>query len=58
LSVVWPQNHCDRFSQFDLKTGGDGFSWFGLKTGFFGFPGLGLKTGSYGLIICASKSPQ
>jgi hypothetical protein len=43
LSVVWPQNHCDNFFWFGLKTGGDGFSglaskpvavvsWFSLKT--------------------------
>jgi hypothetical protein len=25
LLVVWPQNHKDSFSQFDLKTGGAGF---------------------------------
>jgi hypothetical protein len=39
LSVVWPQNHRDDFSRFDLNTSSDGF------------PGLGLKTGSYGLVI-------
>jgi hypothetical protein len=44
LSVVWPQNHWDGFSQF------------GLKTSHFGFPGLGLKTGSYDLVVLASKS--
>jgi hypothetical protein len=33
LSVVWPQNLWDGFSQFGLKIGGDGFSRFGLKTG-------------------------
>jgi hypothetical protein len=64
--VVWPQNHCDGFLWFGLKTGGDGFSQFGLKTGGNGFPRfghktggdefprLGLKTGSYSLVIWAS----
>jgi hypothetical protein len=33
FSLVWPQNQCDGFLQFGLKTGGDGFSRFGLKTG-------------------------
>jgi hypothetical protein len=33
VSPVWPQNCCDCFLQFGLKTGGDGFSRFGLKTG-------------------------
>jgi hypothetical protein len=43
LSIVWPQNHCDGFIRFGLKTGGDGFSglaskpvvtisWLSLKT--------------------------
>jgi hypothetical protein len=45
LSMVWPQNHWDSFSQFGLKTGGD---WF---------PSLHLKTNSYGFVIWASKSP-
>jgi hypothetical protein len=54
--VVWPQNHCDSFSQFVLKTGDDSFFRFHLKTGGDGFPGLGLKIGNYGLVIWASKS--
>jgi hypothetical protein len=70
LSMVWPQNHWDGFSRFDLKTNGDGFSRFGLKTGGdgfsrfdlktdgFGFPGLDLKTVSYNLVIWASKLPR
>jgi hypothetical protein len=56
--VVWPQNHCDGFSRFDLKTGGDGFSRFGLKTDGYGFPDLGLKTDSCSLVIYSSKSPR
>jgi hypothetical protein len=43
LSVVWPQNHCDGFLQFDLKIGGDDFSWFGLKTDGLGLPVWDLK---------------
>jgi uncharacterized RDD family membrane protein YckC len=54
--VVWPQDHCDSFSQFGLKTGDDGFFRFHLKTCGDGFPGLGLKISSYGLVIWASKS--
>jgi hypothetical protein len=49
--VVWPQNHCDGFFQFGLKTGGDSFFKFGIKISGFGFLGLGLKTGSYGLSV-------
>jgi hypothetical protein len=56
--LVWPQNHLDGFSQFDLKIGGYGFSRFGLKTGGFGFSSLDLKTGSYVLIIWALKSSR
>jgi hypothetical protein len=56
--VVWPQNHWDGFSRFDLKIGGNSFSRFDLKIGGGGFPSLGLKTGSYGLVILASKSPR
>jgi hypothetical protein len=56
--LVWPQNHLDSFSQFDLKISGDGFSRFGLKTGGFGFSSLNLKTGSYVLIIWALKSSR
>jgi hypothetical protein len=39
LSVGWPQNHWNNFSQFDLKTDGNGF------------PSVALKIGSYGLMI-------
>jgi hypothetical protein len=56
--MVWPQNHWDSFSRFDLKTGGDGFSRFGLKTGGGGFSSLCLKIGNYGLVIWGSKSPR
>jgi hypothetical protein len=56
--VVWHQNYWDDFSEFSLKTGGDGFSRFVLKTGGGAFPGLGLKTGSYRLVIWDSKSPR
>jgi hypothetical protein len=63
--VVWPQNHCDGFLQFDFKTSGDSFSRFGLKTGggFLiepqnqgggGFLNLGLKP-TIDLVIWASK---
>jgi hypothetical protein len=41
LSVIWPENHWDGFSQFCLKTSGGEFS------------DLGLKTGSFGLVIWA-----
>jgi hypothetical protein len=51
LSVVWPQNHCDGFVRFGLKTSDDSLSRFGLKIGGFGFFDLGLKTGSSGLVI-------
>jgi hypothetical protein len=51
LSVVWPQNHWNGFSWFDLKTGGDGFFQFGLKIGGKGFLSLSLKTSSFGLVI-------
>jgi hypothetical protein len=46
LSVVWPQNHCDGFLWFGLKTGGNGFLWFGLKTGGDSFSRFSLKTDS------------
>jgi hypothetical protein len=57
LSVVWPQNHCDGFLQFSLKTCDDDFLRFWPQNRWLGFFGLGLKTGSSGLMICASKSP-
>jgi hypothetical protein len=43
LSVVWPQNHCDGFLRFGLKTGGEGFLRFDLKTGGDSFSGLASK---------------
>jgi hypothetical protein len=55
--VVWPQNHCDDFFWFDLKTGGDGFSYFGFKIGAGGFSDLGIKIIRYDLVIWASKLP-
>jgi hypothetical protein len=58
LSVVCPQNHCDRLLWFDLKTGGDGFLVGPQNQGGEEFPGLGLKTDSCDLVISASKSPR
>jgi hypothetical protein len=54
LSVVWPQNHWDCFSRFDLKTDGDGFlglpsksrvtvSQFGPQNWQLRFGHLGVK---------------
>jgi hypothetical protein len=57
MSVVWPQNHWDGFSRFDLKTSDNDFFQFGLKTGGF-IPGLGLKVRSYGLVIMTLKSQR
>jgi hypothetical protein len=57
FSPVWPQNRCDGFLRFCLKTSGDGILVEHQNQGGGGFPGLGLKTGSYGLVILASKSP-
>jgi hypothetical protein len=55
LSVVWPQNHWDKFLQFSLKTVGDGFLQFDLKIGGDVFLWFGLKTGGSGCPILASK---
>jgi hypothetical protein len=52
--MVWPQKHWDGFSQFSLKTGGDGFlglasklmvtvSWFWPQNWQLRFGDLGLK---------------
>jgi hypothetical protein len=49
--MVWPENHWDVFSHFDLKTGGDGLFWFDLKIDGFGFFSLDIKTDSSGLMI-------
>jgi hypothetical protein len=52
--VVWPQNHLDYFSWFDLKTSGNSFLQFGLKTGGDGFSRFGLKNDG-AFLGCASK---
>jgi hypothetical protein len=57
LSMVWPQNHWDSFSQFGLKTGGDDFPILASKSRVT-FPGLDLKTNICGLVIWASKSSR
>jgi hypothetical protein len=58
LSVVCPQNHCDRFLWFGLKTGGDGFLIEPQNQGGGEFPDLGLKTDICDLVISTSKSPR
>jgi hypothetical protein len=41
--MVLPQNHCDGFLRFDLKTDGDGFSRFVPQNRQLCFGDLGLK---------------
>jgi hypothetical protein len=43
LSMVLPQNHCDGFLRFGLKTDGDGFSRFVPQNRQLCFGDLGLK---------------
>jgi hypothetical protein len=55
LSVVCPQNHCDDFLQFRLKTSGDGFSGLPSKS-VASVSWLSLKTKVVeGFWVCASK---
>jgi hypothetical protein len=51
LSLVWHQNHWDRFLRFGLKTGGDGFLVESQNQSGWGFFSLGIKSDSYGLVI-------
>jgi hypothetical protein len=55
LLVVWPQNHCDGFLWFGLKTGGDDFLRFGLKTDGDGFLRFDLKTDDLGFLVWTLK---
>jgi hypothetical protein len=54
LSVVWPQNHLDGFSQFGLKTSADGFLGLASKSRV-SVSQFGPKTGSCDFLIWASK---
>jgi hypothetical protein len=66
LSVIWPQNHWDGFSRFDLKIGGLSFSvwaskpaapvwWFGPQNHCYGFLVWVSKLNMLRFVGCATK---